>query len=183
MLGEEIRQFREKLKTDPENQEIRRRFHENYEWLESYWQRKFHGNNGDQIFCNKHGDYYWQKDEIKELAKRLAEIKPVGSSKNNFNPVENILRATFYLKYHTEIFDDGDIEKDEEEMKSGSLWNRNAFDAVFEVIKQIRNNLFHGRKIDLDSEQYERNKELVTIASDFTETLLNYLLEAESELG
>lgn len=36
MVSYEIRGFIERLNQDIENKEIRRRFHENYEWLESY---------------------------------------------------------------------------------------------------------------------------------------------------
>lgn len=69
MISYEIRDFIERLNVDIDNKEIRRRFHKNYEWLESYWKRKFAGNNVNQQFCNNHAGFYRQIDDIKNIAK------------------------------------------------------------------------------------------------------------------
>ena len=179
MVSYEIRGFIERLNIDLENKEVRRRFHENYEWLESYWKRKFGGNNGDQLFCNNHGGFYWQINEIKNIAKVLTKIRPVGASNNNFQPTLNILRATYFLKYKSELFEDGEVEDIQEEILHSDNWNATNFKALFSIVKQIRDNLFHGRKIDLGELQYERNRSLVQIGADLTDILLINLIEAE----
>lgn len=182
MVSYEIRDFIQRLNQDIENKEIRRKFHENYEWLESYWKRKFGGNNGDQLFCNNHDEFYWQMNEIKNIAKELAIMRPVGASNNNFEPTQNILRATYFLKYRSELFEKGDIEENQEEIVHADNWNASSFKALFSIIKQIRDNLFHGRKIDLGELQYERNRVLVQIGANLTDLLLLNLIEAEENI-
>jgi len=182
MLSYEIRDFIERLNVDLENKEFRRRFHENYEWLESYWKRKFAGNNGNQQFCNNHGEFYWQIDDIKILGKALVKLRPVGASNNNFEPNLNILRATYFLKYRSDLFEDGEVENNQNEIIHADNWVSDSFSALFSIIKQIRDNLFHGRKIDLGELQYERNKILVQIGANLTDKLLENLIEAETNL-
>lgn len=183
MIAEEIHYFIERLNQDPENKDVRRRFHENYEWLESYWKVKFNSNNGDQLFCNYHGEFYWSIDEVKSLARNFCQIRPVGSSNNNFQTTTHISRATYFLKYKSELFNNGEEhDATEEGISYADNWNSTSFHAIFSIIKQIRDNLFHGRKIDLDEEQYERNKILVGMGADFTDILLLNLREAESNL-
>ena len=179
MISEEIQLFRDKLLKDTENRDIRRKFHENYEWLESYWNQKFKGKNGEQLFCNNHDNYYWQFKEIKDIAKKFALKRPVGDPNNLFNPNENIKRATYYLKYNSELFKEREFDFVKEEKNTADNWDRSSFTSVFEIVKQIRNNLFHGRKIGLEPEPYDRNKELIKIAFEFTDVLLNKLVGAE----
>lgn len=182
MLSYEILSFIDRLDDDLENKELRRKFHENYEWLESYWKRKYNVNNGEQLFCNHHADFYWQIDAIKNIAKRLSIMKPVGSSTQNFEATLNILRATYFLKYKCDFFQEGDIEENQGEIEQSDNWNQSGFHALFSIIKQIRDNLFHGRKTDLEESQYERNKELVKIGAEITTLLLENLIEAEETI-
>ena len=185
MISEEILAFRDRLAADPENRKIRISLHENYELLESYWQRKFKGNNGEQIFCDRHQEFYWKFEEIRAIAKEFAQLAPVGNSKSNFQPTENILKATYHLKYDAELFEEGQIIVSQEERCNANLWNqgRTSFKAVFEIVKQIRNNLFHGRKIELDNLQYHRNQSLIELANRFTNLLLVELVNAEVALN
>lgn len=180
MISYEIHDFIEKLNHDLGNKDIRRRFHENYEWLESYQKRKFGGNNSSQLFCNNHGDFFWGIDELRNIAKRLTVIRPVGSSNNHFNPTLNIYRATYFLKYKSNLHADEDIEEMEGEVEHANKWTSTSFIALFSIIKQIRDNLFHGQKIDLDPIQYARNIELVQIGAELTDVLLINLVAAET---
>jgi hypothetical protein len=182
MVSYEISNFIDRLNVDIENKEVRRRFHENYEWLESYWKRKFGGNNGNQLFCNNHGEFYWQIDDIKNTAKQLTAIRPVGSSNNNFQPTVSTYRATYFLKYNSDLYLEGENEEIQDETAHANNWNSTSFHALFAIMKQIRDNLFHGRKIDLDEVQYQRNKELVEIGADLTDLLLLNLNEAEANI-
>jgi hypothetical protein len=84
--------------------------------------------------------------QYKNIAKKLIIIRPVGASNNNFKPTLNILRATYFLKYRSELFEKGEIEDNQEEIVHAKNWNATNFKALFSIMKQIRNSLFHGRK-------------------------------------
>ena len=104
----------------------------------------------------------------------------MGSSKINFEPAESVKRATYFLRHHSELheieFPDIDDEK-----KIGAKWEKSSFNALLTIVKQIRDNLFHGRKMDLAEEQYARNKELVRMAIETTTIVLDKLEQAEYE--
>ena len=179
MNSDEIQQFRAKLENDPQNRENRREFYENYEWLESYWQNKYQGRNRNEHFVNDNKVFYWTLGSVKEIAKAFTSIKPVGSSNNNFAPEIDILRATYYLKYLSDLYAEGELEIVETELNYADNWNKDSFSALFAIVVQIRNNLFHGGKTQLEDEQYERNKHLVTLGKSLTNILLNELKNAE----
>jgi hypothetical protein len=171
------------LRSDSENLEFRRRLHENYEWLEAYWKEKFPTTEFDG-FCMEYGQYYWAIPEIKSYAIAIVKLPPVGNSKNeHYNPSQNILQATASLKCSSELFKVGDISVSAQELSDAELWSNkdfSAFHALMTIVRQIRNNLFHGKKMDMEPEQYRRNKQLVQFSAEITEKLLFNLYEAES---
>ena len=181
MISEEIQLFRNKLRQDPVNQNNRRLFHELFEWLESFWNRNYAGNNGLSNFSNQFDDFYWNIPELKKLSGRLCMYPPIGNSNNNFIPQENILRATYHLRHHSNLFDginmppvnDGDEDK-------GNLWQHSKLETILTIVSQIRNNLFHGRKMEVEEEQYQRNKELIAISVKISNLILENLVEAEN---
>ena len=75
-----------------------------------------------------------------------------------------------------EEFPDLDNEK-----VTGKKWTKSCFNALLTIIKQIRDNLFHGRKIELAPEQYNRNKELIGLSVELTTVILDNLENAEKE--
>jgi hypothetical protein len=161
--------FRLKLEEDIENREYRRRFHENYEWLDGYCRSKWvtDGDNAILKFSNKFGEYYWHNvSEIPALTIRMGELGPVGSSrKPNYEPTLEIVHATILLRRDNS----NPIQK---------------FKSMMELVRQIRNNLFHGKKMDLNElPVYERNKNLVWLGAEITTVVLDYLEEAERNLG
>lgn len=174
-----INQFREKLNADPENLLNRREFHEQYEWLEAYWDERY-GNNHIDRFSDEFGDFYWNQDKIKKIAHSFSFYPAVGSSKFNFKPNRTIERATYHLLYFSGVLEDEfpDIKGQKD---IGAEWRKNSFNALLTIIKQIRDNLFHGKKIETQEKQYQRNKELVTLASEFTKFVLDKLEEAENQ--
>ena len=179
MNAQQIRLFREKLKNDKENHTIRRRLHENYEWLEAYWQNKYKGNNHIDKFCNEFENFYWEINDIKEVSREFAFYPPVGSSKNNFEPTISIQRATYHLRYFAEIIEE-EFPDTSNEKEIGSKWNKSSFNALLIIVKQIRDNLFHGRKTELEEPQYTRNKELIMMAVRVTDIVLENLENAEN---
>jgi len=161
MQASDVTMLRQHLyQMDPENLENRRRFHENYEWLEGYWRDRW-WTNGFKKFHENLGGYYWSIDGLRDLAHELAKMGPIGdSTKPNYEPNQNVIEATQKLLAAKE----GDEE---------------LFNATMILIRQIRNNLFHGRKMEIsDHDAYERNKKLVHLARQITDILLDELEQA-----
>ena len=52
------------------------------------------------------------------------------------------------------------------------------------LVRQIRNNLFHGKKMELSQHHiYERNKELVRLGAEVTTVILNHLYTVAQNIG
>jgi hypothetical protein len=162
----DILSFRQHLEmNDPENKELRRTFHENYEWLDGYWRSNWKkaGNNAIFLFCETFGEYFWQNfPRIGELASSMGRLGLIGNSiKEDYSSTPQIVKATLLLR-----------------SSDGSPVER--FKSMMELVKQIRNNLFHGGKMELvEPEVYERNKNLVRHGAEITTILLDYLELAE----
>lgn len=166
----EILSFRQHLEmNDPENKEFRRRFHENYEWLDGYCRSKWvaSGDNAIMIFCTKFGEYYWNNiPQIPILAHELGDRGPIGNSRNpNYESTKEVDLATITLQHN-----------------EGS--NVHQFRAMMILVRQIRNNLFHGKKMELNERDiYQRNKELVRLGSEITTVILDHLEETARNIG
>lgn len=178
MKAYEIEMFRQRLAEDPENLNIRRTMHEHYEWLDSYWKERYGDANQIDKFCGEFEKFYWECAEIKEVARKLSFYSPVGSSSYNFEPSVQIQRATYFLKHKSNLVEGG-FPKDEGEEVLANQWQKSSFNALLTIVKQIRDNLFHGQKMDLEETQYKRNKELITMAASLTTVVLNKLVQAE----
>ncbi len=178
MKAYEISLFREKLADDQDNLNARRSLHEQYEWIEAYWQHRYNGNNPLSKFSKEFESYYWGLSDFRELTREFSSFSPVGSSKRNFDPTESVKQATLYLRHHAKLFEVKfpDIDNEKEVRK---MWKKSSFEAILTIVKQVRDNLFHGRKMDLEENKYQRNKELVTMSSNITRLILDKLVEAE----
>lgn len=183
------------IKHDTDHHTCRRVLHENYEWLEHFWLYKYNREDASiESFIREKGTFFWAMDDIKELARAFASIECVGSNKDPlYAQTVEIARATMYLRYHCNLFVNDTptcttiecrqhkIDKGTCSQANGLRWNRSyepilAFKALVYIVRQIRNNLFHGHKLSLDPVQYERNKILVSLASRVTEILLENLV-------
>lgn len=192
MQAEELVRLIERLREDPEYHEMRRDFHEMHEWLEGYWRQYPNMGNMDK-FCECLGDYYWTLDELRNLAWDLASQGCVGNSTTGYIPTQEVIKATMFLLHRAEIKGDKNQvpscdAMDCHKTRHGLLcnaqqradeWNRSGFKAVMYIVRQIRNNLFHGRKLEVEPRQYERNRQLVSSAQQITDLLLEHLVEAE----
>jgi hypothetical protein len=166
MRASDVTMLRDYLnQMDPKNLENRRRFHENYEWLEGYWRDSW-GTSGFNKFSEKLGAYYWSVDGFQTLANELAGMSPIGdSTKPNYEPNQTVIDAT-------------------QKLWDGSNNIEELFKATMILIRQIRNNLFHGKKMEIsDRAAYARNKELVRLARQITDILLEQLEPAVSTAG
>jgi hypothetical protein len=131
------------------------------------------------------------------LAKEFASIECVGSNKDSiYGQTNEIARATMYLRYYCNLFENEiptcdsincrqhKIDKGFCTKENGLLWEKyydpvSAFKALIYIIRQVRNNLFHGHKLSLEPDQFERNKILVRLSSQVTDILLEYLIDSE----
>jgi hypothetical protein len=186
------------IRSDEDHLQQRRILSENYEWLEHFWRYNY-GHNDDSIyrFITDKGDFYWSLDIIKEYAKRFVEIECVGSNKRqDYSQNREIARATMYLRYSCNLFGEnqpdcisigcrghkigtGFCNRQAAHEWKGDFNPIFAFKALIYIIRQVRNNLFHGHKLSLEQPQYSRNVELVRLASHATEILVEFLVESE----
>ncbi|MDT0690305.1 hypothetical protein RM549_10950 [Salegentibacter sp. F188] len=181
MKSNEIRLFREKLEQDQENLNIRRQFHEQYEWLEGYWNGRYRGNNHIDQFDREFGDYFWNLGELRDLVRDLASYPPIGSSKSNFDSTITIQRATYYLRFSTNLYEIEFPMDSDNDKEIANEWNKSAFNGSLTIVKQIRDNLFHGRKAELSEPQYTRNKELISMGVRITNLILEKLEDVENQ--
>ncbi len=154
----EIREFRARLANDQENWEARRSLHENYEWLEGYWRSQFGENFFEQVWAT-YGEYYWQNiPRIQQIAIEFANRNPVGNNQDaNYQPSGEVIAATNLLQVLN---------------KTPQLH----FRALMIIVRQIRNNMFHGKKLEvIDEIQYRRNKELIAFSAEATGLILDNL--------
>lgn len=186
-----INEFRKKIIADKAYHESRRDFHENYEWLEAYW-----GDNFDR-FCEEYGSYFWSFTEMQDMARKFAFDECVGNSENPLcEQTQEIAKATMYLRYKVGFMtSDGETPncstircRNNKSSKGwcnaayANQWTRGdhaAFKALMYIVRQIRNNLFHGNKLEIEEVQYKRNKKVVQTAASITKVILDNLKNAE----
>jgi len=145
-------------------------------------------------FCQRFGDYYWNLEELRESAWELAGQGCVGKSTDEYKPSDEVIKATMFLLHKTEIkpgkdevpgCDAVNCHKTRHGLQlcnapqQADEWNRSGFKAAMYIVRQIRHNLFHGRKLEVEPRQYERNRQLVSSAQQITDLLLEHLVEAE----
>jgi hypothetical protein len=167
-----------------------------YSLLEAYWKDSEELENMDR-FCKKYSSYYWNKNKIKKFTKTFASIECVGSSKINRygrTPSDEIVQVTKFLRDELNIIYNGNnIFSSENRNLTGEQWKQRrdnesdieytSFRALMYIIRQIRNNLFHGNKFDLETEQQERNKLLINTSIKTVKFILNHLSKAELEVN
>jgi hypothetical protein len=193
MQAEELIAVTDEFKANPEYREARRNFHERYEWLEGYW-RQCPGIGNLDKFCQRFGDYYWNLEKLRESAWELAGQGCVGKSTDEYRPSDEVIKATMFLLHRAEIKPGKDevpgcdamdchktrhgLELCNAQQRAGD-WDHSGFKAVMYIVRQIRNNFSHGRKLEVESRQYERNRQLISIAQQIMDSLIEHLVEAE----
>ena len=178
MTKEELDQFRKKIACDIEYNNCRDRFRDNYEGMEAIIGDR--RNLIDKVSKKVNLEKLWERDDIKSAFRKLSSLTPVGNKDSGFVPEINILRATYFLRHHMGLFDNwGGFPKDLDdpnEIEIGSNWkSQNPVLAILTIVKQIRDNLFHGGKIQIENEIYERNKILICIGAEILDILLKHI--------
>lgn len=148
-----LKDFRKEASTDGNN-EIRGELHDRYTWLENHCNDKNHLSKLSQ-------EYDLHLEGGTDLLDRLKKLIPIKSNDFNFKVRPIIQSASNYLKGNE---------------NHGYKGNKSF--AILQIIKEIRDNLTHHGKHEIDSQQYKRNMELVYIANEYLSILID-LIENE----
>jgi hypothetical protein len=185
------------IKSDKSYLADRSTLHHNYEAIEGFWRRRFF----DKVdpfdqFIKEYGPALWQSNRIKALATQFASLECVGSSNTgDFYQTEEIAKATMYLRYHSHLFKKNSPSCESIgcrnhkkgsglcSMAKGRQWTRkdhpySSFKAFMYILRQVRNNLFHGSKFSMEQQQYKRDKKLVALSAKATTLILENLSRA-----
>jgi len=116
----------------------------------------------------------------REYITALIKEECVGKGRSISIPSKYVKNATLQLREKLEI--ENGCENCREE-KRGRCQEINPteyifepFEAILRIIYQIRCNLFHGDKVILFGEQFERDKILIEASSSILEILLNHII-------
>lgn len=185
--------IRRRLEDDSEKYRRRLEFMADYEWLEGYWNEAF---DGLSSFVQKTCDYYWRHESVKEAGRRYAGMECVGNSDwDAYLQTGEIGKATMHLRYHAGLFageaptcENLDCRTRKRKTghcrpEKGTEWptgNHGGFKAVMEITRQIRNNLVHGNKLQIEVEQLERNHAIIEAAAVLLRTVWRELPAAEA---
>lgn len=193
MNAHEIHAVRAEIERDPVYTANRAALHADYGWLESYWSAQDGEFNG---FVRQFSDFYWAGPELRELGKALVSLECVGNSRDSdYLQTEEVAKATMHLRHHADLSWSGappncesvgcrtwKVETGRCRADVGTQWPErahSAFKAVMEIVRQVRNNLFHGQKGEIECEQLARNRELVRIGAEIVKIVWKSLPDAE----
>ena len=182
------------IKSDKKYYSDRTILHHNYELIEGFWRSKY-GNHDEafNLFVKEFGDEFWNITDIKKMATQFASIECVGSNRHGgFVQTEEIAKATMYLRYFSSLFkknipkcNEINCREYKQEQKlctklNGRKWTKknhaySSFKAIMFIIRQVRNNLFHGSKFSMAPNQYKRDKKVVALSARTTEIIIDRL--------
>ncbi|TWI80617.1 hypothetical protein IQ13_3296 [Lacibacter cauensis] len=183
-----------RIKADPKYYADRTSFHHNYELLERFWRERYENkDNAFSLFIREFGADLWQIRGIQKLATQFASIECVGSSNyDDFTQTQDLAKATMYLRYFSLLFKKNSPKCSEIGCRhfkqglgyctkaNGRKWTKkdhpySSFNALMVIIRQVRNNLFHGSKFSIESTQYLRDKKLITLSARTTQIIIDNL--------
>lgn len=205
MYSNYVHEIRKQVFTNTKYSKWVSKFSMNYSLLEALWTDIEEIGDIDN-FCKRFCYYYWPLQQIKEKSQLFASIECVGSSKINRyrnEQTETIAQATSFLRYSVDLFNDYNLPECDTincyhrkkvknicNKSSAKNWARRSdhkdniayasFKALMYIIRQIRNNLFHGNKFDTEEQQLARNIVLVKNASKTVEFILDHLNRVEN---
>lgn len=115
----------------------------------------------------------------KEYIRILIEDECVGNGRSTSVPSDHVKTATIQLREKLGILNSckncREIKK--RECQRIALTNHiyEPFEAILRVIYQVRCNLFHGDKLVLVGNQFERDRGLINASNSILETVLKHL--------
>lgn len=157
-----MKEFKKKVTED--NYYYRNNLKDNYTFIEKFAKYKYKTGNYLDYISN-------ETNMIKSNSKEIIEIIKQDYIKSNslgFELNQTVKNATDFLR------------KELLNQKIDVIYKKGAERAVFELLKQIRDNITHNGKFEITEEQYRRNFKLVKNASIITEEVVNFI-EKKSE--
>ncbi len=154
-----LKEYRKKETT--KLKEYRTIFRDNYTFLENYCKKEFNNGNYLDLLSRKTNLIERNSNEIKEII----EQDYIKSNNYDFNVTLDVQNATDFLR----------IELLGIEGKHN--YKKSAERAVYEILKQIRDNLTHYGKFEITDEQFGRNFILIKNASIISSSLIEILEE------
>lgn len=127
-----------------------------------------------KVFGKKNSSLW--NESIENYSKKLVSLECVGKGRNDAIPRDDIKQATLFLRKEFQINSD-DICRTCRKIYSctnQSLDDFQKFEAIMKILYQIRCNLFHGDKPELNGAQGERNKKLVRIGNRILTNILQH---------
>ncbi|HLS11805.1 MAG TPA: hypothetical protein VK050_06560 [Flavobacteriaceae bacterium] len=156
-----MKRFREK--ETEELKKYRNDFRDNFAYIESFCKKKFKGKFNLDLLSKQTNLAEICREEIVELI----EQDYIRSNSYNFEIRPSVKNATDFLR--KEILNE----------KIDVTYRGNVERAVFDLLKEIRDNLVHYGKFEVDDAQYDRNFILIKNATLITATLINEKMEDE----
>ena len=127
-------------------------------------------------FGAKNETILWN-DSIEQYTRDLVSLECVGDGKNNSHPDIFVKTATLHLRRELYIDDVCSHCRKGCNHSEVSDYDFNKLDATMRILYQIRCNLFHGDKTELEGKQGDRNKELVDIGDKILNNIFQRLAD------
>lgn len=139
----------------------RNNFRESYTFLEKYCKENF--KNKNVHICLPQKINFIEIAEILKELKKIIELDYIKDNNYGFDINPNVKKSTDLLR---EYFNSENINyaSDDEYNKS-----------LFVLLKQVRDNLTHDGKFELEDLQFKRNYEIIKIASEITDKIIEVL--------
>ncbi len=115
-------------------------------------------------------------NKIKSLTKEIISLECVGNGKNDAPPNKFVKTATLFLRENLQLKSDVCLFcSKKNSCRENGNFDFDKFDAILRILYQIRCNLFHGDKPELEGPQGIRNKKLVSIGNEILIAILQQL--------
>ena len=155
---ENLNEFNSKVK-DTDYSSYRNNFKTNYTFLEKYCKENY--NNKNVYNCLPQKFDFINEEEIYIKTKKLIDLEYIKDNNLGFNVNPNVQKSTNLLR---EVFGNQKNENVDQVELNKSL---------FQLLKQVRNNLTHDGKFELEENQLNRNYEITKISSDISDLIIN----------
>ena len=135
-------------------------------------------------FAKEHGSNLWRNQSVQDIAIKLANAECVGNGANEAPPhsevkyAQEFLQQTFGIDHQTIC---QQVCRPNKRAGCATIVSRefsppvNPAMALYRIIYQVRCNLFHGDKVDLDAFQMERDEFLVSCGTELMDVTLRHI--------
>lgn len=157
---ENLDEFNNKVK-DTDYSNYRNNFKDNYTFLEKYCKENHKNKNVHS--CLPQNFNFINEEEIYEKTKKLVDLEYIKDNNFGFNINPTVQKSTDLLR---EIFAN---------QENGNVNQVELNKSLFQILKQVRDNLTHDGKFELEENQFNRNYEITKISSEMTDLIIKKL--------